>query len=63
MSCAAECHYKATIYDLNGRESEFSLDLQGFQVHRNSAKEKDFLDDEQIKTVYYPETEQLLKDV
>jgi hypothetical protein len=29
---------------------------------KHESKEKDFLDDEKIKTEYYPEVEQLLKD-
>lgn len=55
--------HKVTVHDVAGREDEFSLDDNGFQVHRHTATEKDFLDDEQIKQSYYPETEQLLKDV
>ncbi|KAI1323629.1 hypothetical protein F5Y16DRAFT_403308 [Xylariaceae sp. FL0255] len=51
------------ITNIAGREAEFSLDKQGFQVYPHVAQEKDFLDDEHIKAVYYPETEQLLKDV
>ncbi|KAI0096970.1 hypothetical protein GGR51DRAFT_488391 [Nemania sp. FL0031] len=51
------------ITNIAGRESEFTLDNQGFQVYPNVAQEKDFADDEHIKAVYYPETEQLLKDV
>lgn len=51
------------IRDISGRESEYSLDGNGFQVHRQSATEKEFLDDDQIKSFYYPEVERLLKDV
>lgn len=51
-----------TVHDIRGSEEAFSLDVQGFQIHRHRSVEKDFLDDEQIKTSYYPETEQLLKD-
>lgn len=51
------------ITDITGSESEFSLDKQGFQVVSHVAQEKDFADDAHIKAVYYPETEQLLKDV
>ncbi|KAI1259524.1 hypothetical protein F5Y18DRAFT_293518 [Xylariaceae sp. FL1019] len=51
------------VTNVAGREAEFTLDGQGFQIHRNVAQEKDFADDEHIKAVYYPETEQLLKDV
>jgi hypothetical protein len=51
------------ITDISGRESDYTLDKNGFQVHTQTAREKDFLDDDHIKSVYYPETEQLLKDV
>ncbi|KAI1662910.1 hypothetical protein F4813DRAFT_342313 [Daldinia decipiens] len=50
------------ITDVSGREDEFTLDKHGFQFYRHVAQEKDFLDDDHIKAVYYPETEQLLKD-
>ncbi|KAI2782095.1 amino acid permease-domain-containing protein [Daldinia loculata] len=55
--------YPVHITDVTGREDEFTLDKNGFQFHRHVAQEKDFLDDDHIKAVYYPETEQLLKDV
>jgi hypothetical protein len=55
--------HPVTVRDIRGREKDFTLDGNGFQVHRNTANEKDFQDDEQIKSGYYAETEQLLKDV
>lgn len=55
--------HDVTVHDVTGRENEFTLDGNGFQFHRHTSVEKDFLDDEQIKAQYYPETEQLLKDV
>jgi len=57
-----ETHH-VTVHDVSGREDEYSLDANGFQFHRHVATEKDFLDDDQIKASYFPETEQLLKDV
>ncbi|KAI0119678.1 amino acid permease-domain-containing protein [Daldinia grandis] len=54
--------YPVRITDVSGREDEFTLDKNGFQFYRHVAQEKDFLDDDHIKAVYYPETEQLLKD-
>ena len=51
------------ITDISGRESEYTLDKNGFEVISYPAQEKDFTDDAHIKAVYYPETEQLLKDV
>ena len=50
------------VEDIRGREDQFTLDKRGFQIYRHESKEKDFIDDNQIKSVYYPETEQLLKD-
>jgi hypothetical protein len=55
--------HNVTVHDVTGREKEYTLDGNGFQFHRHTSVEKDFLDDEQIKAQYYPETEQLLKDV
>ncbi|KAF2174948.1 hypothetical protein K469DRAFT_743521 [Zopfia rhizophila CBS 207.26] len=52
-----------TVHDVTGKEKEYTLDGNGFQFHEHTSVEKDFLDDEQIKAQYYPETEQLLKDV
>ncbi|KAI0894075.1 amino acid permease-domain-containing protein [Annulohypoxylon nitens] len=51
------------ITDVRGRESEYTLDGNGFQYVPHVAQETEFLDDAHIKAVYYPETEQLLKDV
>ena len=50
------------VEDIRGREDQFTLDKNGFQIYHHESKEKDFTDDDQIKSVYYPETEQLLKD-
>jgi len=50
------------VEDIRGREDQFTLDKNGFQIYRHESEEKDFTDDDQIKSVYYPETEQLLKD-
>ncbi|KAH7141001.1 amino acid permease-domain-containing protein [Dactylonectria macrodidyma] len=55
--------HDVTIHDVRGEEDKYTLDGNGFQVFKRGATEKDFLDDEQIKASYYPEVEQLLKDV
>ena len=51
------------IRDARGREEEYglSLDTSGFQFVKHVSAEKDFLDEERIKTVYYKEVEELLK--
>ncbi len=49
------------IDDIRGREDEFYLDKDAFQVFQGvPSQEKDFTDDEHIKQVYYPEVEELL---
>jgi hypothetical protein len=49
------------VRDVRGREHHYTLDTTGFQILKHQSVEKDFKDDEQIKSLYYPETEQLLK--
>lgn len=51
------------IHDISGEEDKYTLDTHGFQFVKHESKEKDFLDAEKIKAEYYPETEQLVKDV
>ena len=49
----------------NGRPlaGGFSLDENGFEFVRHLTRVADFFDADQLKTVYYPEVEQLIKDV
>jgi len=56
--------YKVKIHDIRGRESEYTLDKDAFQVISNvpESAEKSFTDDESIKKNYYPEVEKLLLD-
>ena len=51
-----------TIHDVAGDEQKYTIDSHGFQYVNHESKEKDFVDNEQIKAQYYPEVEQLLKD-
>jgi hypothetical protein len=53
---------EVTIEDARGRETEFTLDRNGFQLVKARTAVADFYDPEEIKRVYYPEVEQLLKD-
>jgi hypothetical protein len=55
--------HNVTVHDVTGQEDKFTLDGNGFQFHKHTSVEKDFVDDDQIKSQYYAETEQLLKDV
>lgn len=54
--------HSITVTDVRGRESENSLESNGFQFYTHPSVEKVFIDDEQIKEQYYKEVEQLLKD-
>ena len=47
----------------NGRPlaSEFSLDREGFRFVDHDTKVKDFFDEDEIRRVYYPEVEALIK--
>ena len=54
--------HRVTVRDVRDNEEEYTLDKNGFQFYRNTAQEKDFLDDDKIKSGYYAEVEQLLKE-
>src|SRR2546421_732930 len=53
---------EVTIEDARGRESEFTLDRNGFALIKAPTAVSDFYSAEQIKSVYYPEVERLLCD-
>ena len=53
--------HPVTVRDVRGKENEYTLDKNGFQFYKHTSEEKDFKDDEEIKALYYPETENLLK--
>ncbi|KAH8109318.1 methyltransferase [Phellopilus nigrolimitatus] len=53
--------HPAVIHDARGKEDTVGLDKTGFQFVKHESVEKDFLDEERIKTVYYKEVEELLK--
>src|SRR4051795_10248989 len=50
------------IEDARGRESEFTLNRNGFALVKAPTTVVDFYDPDQIKRVYYPEVERLLRD-
>ena len=49
----------------NGREqlNKFSLDTNGFVLTKDETAVKDFYDPDEVKSVYYPEVERLIKRV
>jgi hypothetical protein len=54
--------HKVSIEDARGRESEFTLDRNGFTLVKAPTTVVDFYDPKEVKRVYYPEVEQLLRD-
>ena len=52
---------RLVVHDVRGKEGQYTLDTTGFQIYNHESVEKEFLDDDKIKAVYYPETEELLK--
>src|SRR5690348_17287658 len=50
------------IEDARGRESEFTLDRNGFTLIKAPTAVQNFYEPDQIKSVYYPEVERLLRD-
>lgn len=55
--------FETVVTDITGSEDKYTLDSHGFQLHRHVSQEKDFIDDQKIKDLYYPEIEQLLFEV
>ena len=53
----------SVVHDARGKMKEYglSLDTSGFNFVKHESVEKDFTDEERIKTVYYREVEELLK--
>jgi hypothetical protein len=50
------------VHDIRGEESSYNLDKDAFAVIQNvpESAEKEFVDDESIKSKYYPEVERLI---
>ncbi len=51
------------IYNARPIADRFSLEREGFIFIKHATKVKDFYDEDEIRSVYYPEIEQLVKDV
>ena len=49
------------VHDIRGEEDKYTLDKTGFQVYRHVSRETTFQDEEEVKKVYYPEIEDILK--
>ena len=58
-------YIKQSVAILNGREvlDELSLDINGFVLTPHETSVKDFYDPDEVRAVYYPEVERLLKQM
>jgi hypothetical protein len=50
------------IYDARPVLGQLSLEQQGFILRRHHTAVTNFLDEAEVRTVYYPEVEQLLRE-
>lgn len=54
-------HLDRPVANMRGREAEFGTDVSGFSVHHSPAQEKSFTDDAAIRSGYYTEVENILR--
>jgi hypothetical protein len=53
--------HERNVYNIRGKEQEFTTDNSGFAVYNIPAKEKLFVDDQVVRNGYYKEVEEVLK--
>lgn len=49
--------------NLRGKENSTTLDTAGFQLYTRASKHNAFVDDDEIQREYYPESEELIKEL
>lgn len=54
-------YHEMRIHDCRAISEQLSLDRQGFMVRLHTSANKDFFDDDLVRTHYYPEVEALVK--
>jgi len=54
--------YKMPVYDGRAAADRLSLEREGFIFVKHETKVKDFFNEAQVRSVYYPETERLVKE-
>lgn len=55
--------FPVTIHDGRAVQQQLTLDGQGFMFARRETKVKNFYDEDEVKSVYYPEVAQLVKEL
>lgn len=53
--------HEVTIEDLRPIQDKFTLHKNGFELAKNPSEEKEFLDEENVQKVYYPQCKELIK--
>ena len=53
--------YRMPVYDARAIADRLSLEREGFIFVEHPTKVRDFYDEEEVRSIYYPETEQLVK--
>ena len=52
---------EVAVHNARPKAEEFDLEIQGFSFMKHETSVTDFTDDEQVKGIYYPELEELLR--
>src|SRR5215510_9236911 len=55
--------HTVTISDVRPIQHEVSLDEHGFELVQHLSAVRDFHNEQEVKAIYYPEAEQILKDM
>src|SRR4051794_8197341 len=55
--------HRVPIHDLRPIEADVSLDREGFELLGHVSAVRDFYDDDEVRSVYYPESERLIAEV
>lgn len=54
--------HRVPIYDMRGIEAEISLDREGFELLGHVSAVRDFYNEDEVRAVYYPESERLIAE-
>jgi hypothetical protein len=63
QTTAVSASFNVPIVDARPTAGEFTLDQHGFELVEHRSRVRNFYDDDEVKSVYYPEAETLLKQV
>jgi hypothetical protein len=55
--------HRVPVYDLRAVEPAATLDREGFALLHHASRVHDFYNEDEIRNVYYPEAERVLKDI